>query len=109
MTGILSGILIAFFAACGLAAIMFCLAGALFAQKDVPTILLIPADASTLDLELQLKHAKWQLGILPGKEERFIIVLDNGMGEQQREIALMESRDGGNILILRANELKNLP
>ena len=108
MTTFLAGILLAFFASCGLVALLYCLLARLFIDRDEQTILLIPADEKSEDLELRLKSAKMQLALLPGGEEKHILVLDNGMSESVRELAFREAADGGNITVVRLNELQKL-
>ena len=108
MTDIITMVLLAFLASFGLLALVFCIMGSICSEKEQNTYILIPADDKTTDLEIKIRYAKFKLKFLPGREEKYIIILDNGLDEFLLEIALRESQTNSEIMILKPDELKNL-
>lgn len=108
MTDILSMVLLAFLASVGLLALIFCIMGSICSEKNESTYILIPASDKTSDLEIKIKYARFKLKFLPGREEKHIIILDNGLDEFLLEIAKREAESDSKIMILKPDELKNL-
>ena len=108
MTNIISMVLLAFLASLGLLSLFVCIMGSVCSEKEHRTYILIPADDKTSDLEIRIKYARFKLKFLPGKEEKNIIILDNGLDEFSLEIARREAESDSRIMILTCGELKNL-
>ena len=92
----------------GIFALMYCLIGYFYSQKEDTLYFLIPVNENDSDLELRIKAAQFQIKRTGARGEKTIILLDNGMSEEMREIALVMMMENENIILVRANELKKL-
>ena len=107
MFSILAFVLLMFFAAFGLVCLLYCLTHGALSDKEETLYLLLPADSRTADLELGIKRAKLQQKSC-FCARTFLIILDNGMSHDMREIALREAEENQNIFLMTPDELKKL-
>ena len=108
MMEIIAMLIIVFLAVTGVFAFAQHIKNRLYWDKDDCLYLLLPADENSDALEIEIKRAKHLLRTAGAGAQQRVIVLDNGMSDFVREIALKESEDDENILVMQANELQNL-
>lgn len=101
-------LVIAFLAAFGLVWIIYTLAICFAADRERTMYLVIPADAYCKDLEMQIFEAQMQIKRMGASSVKKIIILDNGMSEEMREIARCKAAECGEITVMTACELQNL-
>ena len=102
----IAGACFAFLSVFGFICLLYELFYALFAREEQPSFLLIPLAAQE-DAEIRIKQARMRARRMGGGQVH-ILILDKGMSEAVREIALHEALEDENIRIVSVNELQNL-
>lgn len=101
-------LLVAFLSAFGLVWLICTLVICFACDKERGLYILIPADSACRDLEIKILEAQMQIQRMGGRSIKKIIVLDNGMSDEMRKVALKKVDENNSILIMTADELQKL-